>query len=369
MNTYFNNGATSIPKPPEVGQAIAEFLAGQAANPGRGSDDRSLAAARIVEQTRSQLATLFGVRDSAHLVFAFNATTGINLVLHGMNLSNAHVLVSPLEHHAVTRVLPLLEASCGLRWDVLPHEQDGLVIPDKIPEMLQANTRLVIVNHQSNVNGLIQPVAEIKKAIGTIPLLLDGAQSAGETECSLESWGVDYFAFTGHKGLLGPTGIGGLYIRDEHSVTPNVQGGTGSRSDSYTMPDFLPDRFEPGTQNIAGIVGLKAALDHRPQRAWSDDALRSLLDHLRSNPRYRLIAASDSSRQGPLFSVVPLQETPAGMATRLHQEHGLETRPGIHCAPLAHGTLGTMPTGTVRFSLSPYHTDEELEFLDHVLNG
>jgi cysteine desulfurase family protein len=369
MNLYFNNAATSYPKPPEVAEAMAEHLRRLGGNPGRGEDDRSLATARVVEAARESLADYLGISRSERLVFTFNATTAINAVLRGLPLRGARVLVSPLEHHAVMRTLASLSATCGLTWEILPHEPDGTVIPERIREVLKPDVNLTVINHQGNVNGVIQPIPEIREALKGVPLLVDGAQSAGEAPCMLDEWGVDYFCFTGHKGLLGPTGVGGFYVRDPESLQPVVTGGTGSHSESYDMPGLPPDRFEAGTLNTVGLAGLDAALLYKPAPAHSQEDFRELLQRIANTGGYRLFVADDFTRQGSAFSLVPRSLGVRELADILFRRFRIESRPGLHCAALAHRTLGSFPNGAVRFSLSPYHTSEELTFLAETLEG
>ncbi|MFH0803096.1 MAG: aminotransferase class V-fold PLP-dependent enzyme [bacterium] len=356
FNGYFDNAATSFPKPPSVAAASAAYLDEIGGPYGRSAYGRALEVSRAVEGARSRLADLFGVKDSARVVFTMNATQAVNTVLFGLGLKDAHVLVSPLEHNAVMRPLAALERAGLCRFEVLPHAPDGLVDLEGIRRVLTPRTALVVVNHMSNVNGLIQPVALIKKAVGEIPLLVDGAQSAGNVLVSLEEWGIDFFAFTGHKGLLGPTGTGGLYIRCPEKLEPLICGGTGSRSDSFEMPEFSPDRFEAGTHNIAGIFGLSAALADRPEARHQEADFIRLIDKIRRLKTYRLLLAEDKWRQGRLFSLCHRSLPSSEVARRLFEEHKIETRSGLHCAPLAHRTLGTFPDGTVRIAVSPYHT-------------
>lgn len=363
FNGYFDNAATSFPKPPSVATATAVYLNEIGGPYGRSAYGRALEVSRAVEGTRARLADLFGVRDSVRIVFAMNATQAVNTVLFGLDLKDTHVLVSPLEHNAVMRPLAALERAGLCRVEVLPHAPDGLVDLEGIGRVLTPRTALVVVNHISNVNGLIQPVALIKKAVGEIPLLVDGAQSAGNVDLSLEEWGIDFFAFTGHKGLLGPTGTGGLYIRCLERLLPLLYGGTGSRSDSFEMPEFSPDRFEAGTHNIAGIFGLFAALADRPDARHEEADFIRLIEKIRRLKTYCLLLAEDNGRQGRLFSLCHRSLPSSEVARRLFERHKIETRSGLHCAPLAHRTLGTFPDGAVRIAASPYHTPGDFDRL------
>ena len=363
MNRYFDNAATSFPKPPSVARAIATYLTECGGTYGRGAYRRIVEASRIVEATRELLAQCLGVARPDHVFFGANATAGINTVLFGMGLRNCHVLVSPLEHNAVMRPLKELETRCGVRWSLLPHEPDGSVDPDRVAGQLRCDTRLVVINHQSNVNGVIQPVDSIKKAAGGIPVLLDLAQSMGHIPLLLDAWNIDYTSFTGHKGLLGPTGTGGLYLRDPATVTPLIFGGTGSRSDSFEMPAAVPDRFEAGTPNVAGIHGLYAALTEEVQPLHSAADFAGLIEEISRLPGCTVYRAYDPALQGPLFSIAHESIDCGTLARELDERFNIETRSGLHCAPLAHATLGTFPRGTVRIAVSPFHAVDDFQYL------
>ncbi len=366
-NTYFDNAATSFPKPPEVAEGMARYLNEVGGPYGRSAYGRVLNVARIVEETRDLLAQRIGASDGDHLVFTSNATEALNTVLRGFPFKDSHVLVSPLEHNAVMRPLWALHTSGLLEFDVLPHFPDGAIDITRMSEMIRHNTHLVIVNHQSNVNGVVQDIGRIKKELGTIPLLVDASQSCGHERIDLDGWGVDYLALTGHKGLLGPTGTGALFLRDPSSVSPFRYGGTGSRSEEYEMPDYMPDRFEAGTPNIAGVFGLREALLHTPEYGHTRKEYLAFIDRLDTLENMSVLKANDASRQGPVVSIMHERFVPSELAQRLTSRFGIETRAGLHCAPLAHVSLGTAPRGTVRISVSLYHTSEDFDRVFHAL--
>jgi cysteine desulfurase family protein len=363
LNYYFDNAATSYPKPESVAQAIGQYLSGGGGTYGRGAYPRIVEATRVVELTRELLATRLGISKPDHLYLCQNATAGINTILFGMRLRNCHVLVSPLEHNAVMRPLRELERHHGVEWSLLPHGPDGAVDADRVGPAIRSTTRLIIINHQSNVNGLIQPVQAIAKAAAGIPVLLDLAQSMGHVPLELDAWGIDYAAFTGHKGLLGPTGTGGFFVRQPLTVEPLLFGGTGSRSESFEMPETLPDRFEAGTPNVTGIHGLLAALTEKIIARHAPDDAAGLLAEIGRLPGMSVITASDRSRQGALFSIRHESLDCGTMAQMLLEQGGIECRAGLHCAPLAHRTLGTFPDGTLRIALSPFHTAGDFSHL------
>ena len=362
-NTYFDNGATSYPKPPEVAQAVASCLTDLGGSYGRSFHGHTVEISRRVEGTRSALAVFLGVEDSSHLVFTQNATHAINIVLKGIDFNGREIVTTPMEHNAVCRPLHRLAEEGKVILKTLPAGTDGRVDLDQIDSTVSNNTALVIVNHQSNVNGVIQPITEIKQAIGEIPMLIDAAQSAGHVALDIDQCGCEYVAVTGHKSLLGPTGIGCLYVQDPDSLEPLIEGGTGSRSESIEMPTFMPDKFEAGTLNIVSIIGLGAALENRPEPQHSVTDFLSLLDEIKSIAPLRLHGANDSQHQGALFSISAESIDASTLGRRLYDTYGIETRIGLHCAPLAHQHIGTFDGGTVRLSPSCYHSHDDFSFL------
>lgn len=362
-NYYFDNAATSYPKPTSVAEYMSHHLTLIGGTYGRGAYKRVFIASQEVETTRELLATTLGVSQTEQVLFSTHATSGLNTILFGLALTGAHVLISPLEHNAVMRPLRELCRRAGVTYDILPHAPDGTITVKAIAACLRSNTKLVIVNHQSNVNGVIQPIAAIKEAINSTPLLVDLAQSLGHTPIKLEEWNVDFAAFTGHKGLLGPTGIGGFYLKWPERVRPLLFGGTGSNSESFDAPNHLPDRFEAGTPNVTGIYGLSGALQNQPEPRHRADDLHNLITAAARLPDITVYCSADAATQGPLFSITHTATDCATLAHKLYTEYNIETRAGLHCAPLAHKTLGTLPGGTVRVSVSPYHTPEDFDYL------
>ncbi|MDD2338338.1 MAG: aminotransferase class V-fold PLP-dependent enzyme [Geobacteraceae bacterium] len=358
-NSYFDNAATSFPKPPAVAAAMAHYLNEVGGSYGRSAYARAFDVARTVEKTRDLLAERMGARDAAQVVFAPNATYAINLVLRSVLRRGGRVLISPLEHNAVTRPLAALASQYGGAFELLPHRVDGRVDPNRVKEMVTSDTVLAIINHQSNVNGVIQPLGEIKEQLGTVPLLVDASQSFGSVPVRVDDWNIDFLAFTGHKALLGPTGIGGLYLRNPAEVEPLVYGGTGSASDSFEMPDFMPDRFEAGTPNIAGIYGLRAALEEQPACRHTREEYQGFIEELKGLPALRVLCAERFEDQGDVFSLFQPGCDPATLGRTLFDTFGIETRVGLHCAPLAHRTLGTFPSGAVRIGVSPFHSADD----------
>lgn len=367
--TYFDNSATTFPKPAAVAQAMTRYLLEEGGSYGRSSHARAFRASAVVERCRERLAQLMDISQVEHLCFTNNATHAANVILQGIDfagseaVTRAEVLISPLEHNAIARPLAQLEG-CGLiTVRQLPAGVDGVVQPDLIASVLTENTRLVIVNHQSNVNGAIQPLAKIRQAIGQIPLMADVSQSLGKLPVRVDEWGIDYLMFTGHKGLFGPPGTGGLFIRQPDTVKPLHLGGTGSNSEHLTMPEIMPDRFEAGTPNMVGIYGLLAALDNVPEPQHSRSDFFALMAAIEALPGYRIQRTENQDAQGEVISLLHDCIDAATLSWKLEKEFGIETRSGLHCAPLAHQFLNSFPDGTCRLSPSPLHTTADFDYL------
>lgn len=368
---YLDNAATSWPKPPAVMAAMVDFLERAGGNPGRSGHRLSVAAGRIVYDTRESLAEFFGVRDPLRVIFTLNATHALNLALRGLLRPGQRVVTGGMEHNAVMRPLRELEKH-GVQVQVVPAEKDGTLRPSAFAAALEGGARLVVVNHASNVCGTIAPIEEIAAlahAAGAL-LLVDAAQTAGALPLNLPAMGIDLLAFTGHKGLHGPPGTGGLILNDSFDpaqLDPLVRGGTGSRSEHEIQPDDLPDRYESGTPNGVGIAGLGAGL------AWvRDRSLEVLRAHeVQLSARLRaglaeIPGVTVYGPQDPELATAVVSFTLAGkrvseVGYRLDEEYEIFCRVGLHCAPAAHRSLGTFPEGTVRLAPGPTTTPDEIE--------
>ena len=328
----------------------------------------SIEAARVVEDARDRLAGLLGVGDPSRIVLTKNATESLNIAIYGLLQPGDHAITSSIEHNSVMRPLRHL-ASNGVGLTVVPCDATGMIDPADVERAVRPETRLIVTTHGSNVTGSLLPIAELAAiARGTgIPYLVDAAQTAGAVPIDVGAMGLDLLAFTGHKGLLGLTGTGGLYVDPGISPTPLSRGGTGSRSDLEVQPDFLPDRHESGTLNVAGLAGLAAGVGH-VLAAGVD----RIVEHERLLVQRFLTAAAQiegvtlygperlTDRCGVVsFNVAGLSSSEVG--TLLDQEYGILSRVGLHCAPGAHRTIGTFPTGTVRFGFSLANTTDEVD--------
>lgn len=368
---YLDNAATSWPKPDGVADAMVRFLRDVGANPGRSGHALANAAERVRLDAREAVAALFGLSDPFRVVFTAGATSAINLVLHGLLTPGAHVVTTGVEHNAVMRPLRALE-SRGVSITIVPCRPDGSLDAADIEACLTPATRLIVINQASNVCGTVLPVREIgtlAQARG-IPLLVDAAQTAGVRPIHIDADGIDLLAFSGHKGLLGPTGTGGLAIRESFDIDrlpPLIQGGTGSRSEQEVHPNFLPDKYEAGTPNIVGLAGLVASVRYvlargvEAIRRHEQDLTARLLAGLRGIPGVQVYGTGDADRQVAVVSFNIAGRTCAEVASSLEQDFGVLCRPGLHCAPAAHRTLGTLPSGTLRFAPGLFTTAEEID--------
>lgn len=364
---YLDNAATSFPKPEAVYRAAERCMRTFAANPGRSGHKLALQAGREIYLTREAAAELFHVSDPFRMIFTANATESLNLALKGILQPGDHVITSSMEHNSVLRPLSALKEH-GITVTIVPCTRQGSLEPEAVQAAIQSNTRLIAVTHASNVTGTIMPVKEIMGMARDrqILLLLDASQTAGILDIDLEECPVDLFAAPGHKGLLGPQGTGLLYIREGLALKPMKEGGTGSRSEELTQPELIPDRYESGTLNTPGIVGLGAGIQyvkfHRAQIQERETQLtRFFLEELKKVKDVILYGADDVS--APRIGVVSLNIgdlDSCEAACRLDQEFDICTRPGLHCAPLAHRTIGTLDRGTVRFSIGFETTEAEM---------
>ncbi len=368
---YFDNAATSWPKPPGVAEAMVHYLDQVGANPGRSGHRLSVEAARIVYAAREAVARLLGAPDPLRVVFGANATEALNLAMGGLLRPGDHVITSSMEHNSVMRPLRALERQ-GVRVTVVGCSPEGVLDPAAIAAAIRPDTRMIILNHASNVVGTLLPVAEvglIARRHGLL-LLADAAQTAGALPIDMEAEAIDLLAFTGHKSLYGPMGTGGLIIGervDPSLLNPPKRGGTGSRSEQEEQPDFLPDSCESGTLNAVGLAGLEAGIRWIEQqgieaiRAHEMALAQRLIEGLRAIPGVIVYGTLDASRQTATvsFNIAGLEPSEVGL--RLDEEYGILCRVGLHCAPAAHKTLGTFPTGTVRFGLAASNTAAEVD--------
>jgi len=368
---YLDNAATSWPKPPEVVQSMTDFLRHAGGNPGRSGHRLSIEAARVMYDVRESIAELLGAPDPLRIVFTQNVTHAINTALLGILRPGDRVVTTSIEHNAVMRPLRALEKE-GIRVTVVPCAPDGSLDPADMEAAVAAGARLVVINHASNVTGTLLPVPEVARIAhraGAL-LLVDAAQTAGVVPIDVESSGIDLLAFTGHKGLYGPPGIGGLIIGDRVDVRemePLLRGGTGSNSEREEQPGDLPDKFESGTPNGPGIAGLGAGIRFVLNqgldaiRAHEVGLTRMLIEGLSEVPGVHTYGPSDPWRRTAVMSFTVRGRHVSEIGMRLEEEVGILCRVGLHCAPAMHRTLGTFPEGTVRLAPGIFTTAGDIE--------
>ncbi|MEW6660978.1 MAG: aminotransferase class V-fold PLP-dependent enzyme [Bacillota bacterium] len=369
---YFDNAATSRQKPAGVYQAIETFFREVNCNPGRGAYSLALEAGRHILEARSLLAKFFNVPKPNQVIFTANVTQALNTAIKGLLRPGDHVLTTSMEHNAVARPLTWMRDNWGIEFDAVPCSKEGLLDPGDVVKLARRNTKLLVCTHASNVTGSIIPIVElgaIAKERGWY-FVIDAAQTAGALPIDFQAANADVLAFTGHKHLLGPMGTGGFCIslRAAEHAYPLVTGGTGSISDREYQPDFLPDKFESGTLNVPGIAGLAAGVNHLLQVGLETIRAHELL--LTEYFRQGLERMDGITVYGPreprlatgTISINMVQRDNADLSFQLDDQFGIMTRPGLHCAPWAHQTIGTFPMGTLRFSLGVYNTTEEVDF-------
>lgn len=364
---YLDWAATSWPKPPCVGDAMGRALS-TCASPGRSGHSLSIEASRVLADARMAIADFFEVPEPDHVAFTKNITEALNVALLGLLRKGDHVVTTSIEHNSVMRPLRHLEKA-GIHIHVVECTPDGRLSFDGLSELLKLRPRLVVATHASNVLGTILPIrqiADLAHSHGSL-VVLDAAQTAGVLPVSMTEMGVDVLAFTGHKGLLGPTGTGGLCLSTLVEVEPLIRGGTGSASELETQPEFLPDALESGTPNVVGIAGLLAAVQYVDSTGAK--AIREHEVRLGARIRDALASLPNVTQHGPVdpedsigvisISIEGLLPSEVGLA--LEQVFGVQTRIGLHCAPAAHQTAGTYPVGTTRVSWGYFTTDEDID--------
>ena len=370
MTIYLDHAATSFPKVPEVDEAIGLFLKHSAGNPGRGGHRLTVAASRVVEGAREDLAALLG-GNPERTVFGPGATFWINTVLTSRISAGDRVVTSALEHNAVMRPLRWLEKKRRIKVVIVKgRASDGVPTANEIVDAVtRAPTSLVVLNHACNVTGSVLPVGEVAQAVSPVPMLVDAAQTAGSVPIDFSEMGVAALAASGHKGLLGPTGIGAMLLAPWFEVEPLVRGGTGSRSESEEMPEHTPDLFEAGTVNTTGAAGLGAAIAwirERGVEAIHDrgrQLLLRLVEGLKQVPGVFLQGWESDRPRVNIVSFTMRGKDSGELANWLDQTHGIMVRAGLHCAPAAHRRLETHPNGTVRVSIGPFNTESDIDAL------
>lgn len=379
---YFDNAATSFPKPEAVIVSVEKFMREIGGNPGRSGHELSIKSGEIIFEAREALSGLFGLKNPMRVIFTSNATEALNLAILGTAREGCHIITTSMEHNSTIRPLKELEKKGIISLSISNCSNHGEIDLNKLTDLISAKTSAIVINHASNVTGTVQKLDEIGKLCRekSITLIADCAQSAGIIPININELNIDMLAFSGHKGLLGPAGTGGLVISDNFDykkITPLKYGGTGSLSDQITHPDFLPDIFECGTLNTAGIAGL---LEGTSFITSLKGGVESVQSHKENLSKYFIENAA--ARVKGFVSRVPADKIktgvvsfniegvdPAEISSVLSDDYKIMCRAGLHCSPLAHKTIGTYPAGTVRFSFGFFNTAEEIDSAVYALKN
>lgn len=370
---YLDNAATTFPKPQPVIDAVVEYMTAIGANPGRSGHQLSAKAGEVVFLARQALASLLSVRNPMRVIFCMNATEALNLAISGLVEPGDHVITTSMEHNSSIRPLKELERAGNITLTIASCSRNGVIDIAELEKHRTGSTRMLVINHASNVTGTVQPLRDIgawcrKK---NILLIADCAQSAGIIPIDMQQDNVDLLAFSGHKGLYGPTGTGGLVMADDFDFSrmrPLKYGGTGSASDKIYQPEFIPDKYESGTLNVAGLAGLYAGIMHITSRpdgihgvhAGKKALVRYFFDRAKSIPGFTEYVPAELIETGVVsFNMHGIE--PSTVVQILAEEYHIMARQGLHCSPLAHQTIGTFPRGTVRFSFSLFNTGDEID--------
>lgn len=368
---YLDNAATTFPKPEIVYKTMDTFYRTLGANPGRSGHRMAVAAEKEIEDTRDVVARLFGIKDSRRCIFTFNATDAINMGIKGLLKTGDHAITTHLEHNAVSRSLHGLEKRGIITVTKIKNSQEGLVDPNDIKTAITSKTRLIVMAHAPNVLGTIQPIQEIGKIAREhdILFMIDAAQTAGVCEIDVNKHAIDMLAFTGHKGPLGPTGTGGLYVGERLTLDSWREGGTGFEPASVSQPEELPFKLESGTPNTVGIAGLRAGIEYvvskgiHTIRTHEQKLINKLIQTLKDDQRFILYGTKDLSKKVGILSLNVKGFKPAEIGAILDQSFNIAVRPGLHCAPFAHQMMGTFPDGMVRISPGYFTTEKDIDQL------
>ena len=367
---YLDNAATTFPKSRAVLDAMVERYAELGVSPGRGNHDLATRAGDLVEDVRAQVAAFFGAPDPRRVVFAGNATDALNTAILGFVRPGDHVVATRLDHNSVLRPLHHLAETDVITWDCAPFDERGFVTPDAIEALLRPETRAVVMTHASNVIGTIQPIAEIARRCSArgVPIIVDAAQSAGQVPIDMAAMGVAALAFTGHKALYGPSGIGGLVVMPGRELETSRFGGTGMDSASLVHTQAWPLRLEAGTLNLLGVIGLGLGLEFVSAQGGVEAIhgremalLARLRDGLAAIPGVTQFCADSLEDHVAVLTANVSGIHPQDVGAILDGDFGIAVRVGVHCAPLVHRDLGTIDRGAVRFSLGAFNTEDEID--------
>lgn len=368
---YLDNAATTYPKPESVYSKMDEFFRMCGANPGRAAYKTAIDAGREMEQTRLLLARFLGAKDPNRIIFTFNATDALNIGIKGLLKQGDHVITTYIEHNSVSRPLQGLEEKGVISVTIVPPfnegKEGGLINANAIKKAITPRTKLVVLTHAANVLGSVLPIGEIGRFVREKDLIfmVDAAQSAGVCHIDVEEQCIDLLAFTGHKALFGPPGTGGLYVGERVNLMPFREGGTGFEPESFSQPETFPYKLEGGTPNFVGIIGLQAGIEFAIKegidriREHEERLAAIIVEALEDDERFSLYGIPHSERVG-IVSLNVRNLSPSEVGAMLDISFNIAVRTGLHCAPFAHKSIGTLPDGTVRISPGYFNTDDEI---------
>ncbi|ABY95904.1 MULTISPECIES: aminotransferase class V-fold PLP-dependent enzyme [Thermoanaerobacter] len=364
---YFDNAATSWPKPEEVYREVEKVLR-NCGNPGRGGHKMALESGRVIFEARQEICSIFNIKDPMRVVFTSNTTEALNIALKGILKEGDHVITSSMEHNSMIRPLMALKEK-GIEVTIVKANEEGKIDPEDIKEAITKKTKMIAITHASNVTGTIMPIEEIGNIAREMNLifLVDAAQTVGVLPIDVEKQNIDLLAFPGHKGLYGPQGTGGLYVRKSIEILPLEEGGTGSKSESMYQPDLMPDKLESGTPNTPGIAGLKEGVKFVKsvgiKNIYQQEKrlTKILIEGLKEIKGVKIYGPQKVEERVGVVSITLKDSDVGEISYILDRDFDIATRAGLHCAPLAHSTIGTLKTGTLRFGIGYFNTEEEVE--------
>ena len=379
MKIYLDNAATTYPKPEKVYSSILNYMKNVGASPCRGGYENALTGDRMVYKCRQSLINLFNFNKIENVVFTSNITASLNILIKSIVEDGWHVITSAMDHNSVIRPLVSLEKSNKIKLDILNCSEEGLINIEDFKNAIKDNTKLVVLSHASNIVGTIQPLETIGKICKEkgIYFIIDSAQTAGVLPLDFQNLNCNALAFTGHKALLGPQGIGGFIIDDKlNNIATNfIEGGTGSLSESTLQPDFLPDKFESGTMNTPGIAGLLAGIEYINEEGLNtikereEYLSREFINGLLNINSIKVYGPLDASLRTATISINSSKIDNSELGFLLDSEFGIMVRTGLHCAPLAHKTIGSFPQGTLRFSFGAFNDIKDINYALYALNS
>lgn len=377
MGTYLDNAATSYPKPDIVIDTISEFMKNIGATAGRGAYKSAIAADRLIFDCRNNICKLFNGKDPSKVIFTYNITDSLNVLINGILNSGDHVITSSLEHNSVWRPLKILERDKHIEISQVPCTSEGITNPEDVEKLIKGNTKLIVFTHASNVLGTIQPIREIGALAKKhkIPFLIDSAQTAGAYSIDVQRDNIDILAFTGHKSLFGPTGTGGFLLNCDINIRPLKSGGTGEDSKNPYQPNFCPNKFEAGTLNVPGIVGLGEGIKYISNlgvekiRSGEDKIIEYALKKLEEIPGIHIYGPKDPQKIVGVISFNIKNMSGEEIAFKLDQEYDVMIRVGFHCAPTAHKVMGTYEIGAMRIGIGYFNTKHDIDILIDALKN